>query len=111
MPNKIETSQKNNQTGLKRVSNFSKGHLLIVVLVFAAVGGYILWQTFAAGTPVATLEAEQLLLPAGGSVVTDTTASGGKAVDLTANGSASGSVNFASAVTSVSVSARGAACQ
>jgi len=95
----------------KRSSPLSKSHLIIVAVIFAAIGGYVLYQSFAAGTPVATLEAEQLLLPAGGSVITDTGASGGKAVDLTANGTATGSVNFPSAVTSVSVSARGAACQ
>lgn len=111
MPNKVQTNQKNAQTGLKRVSNFSKGHLLIVALVFAAVGGYILWTTFAAGTPIATLESEQMLLPAGGSVITDSSASGGKAIDLSSNGTATGTVNFASAINSITVMARAKTCQ
>jgi hypothetical protein len=111
MPNKVQSSQKNTQTGLKRVSNFSKGHLLIVALIFAAVGGYIIWNTFAAGTPIATLEAEQLLLPAGGSVITDSAASAGKAIDLSTNGTATGTVSFASAINSVTVMARGKTCQ
>jgi hypothetical protein len=111
MPNKVQTSQKNSQTGLKKVSNFSKGHLLIVAVIFAAVGGYIIWNTFAAGTPIATLEAEQMLLPAGGSVITDTNASGGKAIDLSSTGTATGSVNFASAINSVTIMARAKTCQ
>ncbi len=99
------------QSGLRHVSKFSRAQLAIVVLVFASVGGYVLWHSFAAGTPVSTLEAEQMLLPAGGSVITDASASGGKAVDLSSNGSATGSVNFASAVTSLTILARGAQCQ
>lgn len=111
MPNNVPSNQKTKTVGLKKISNLSKGHLLIVALVFALVGGYILWQTFAAGTPVASLEAEKMLLPAGGSVIRDKTASGGKAIDLSATGTATGTVNFSSASDSVSVSARGRNCQ
>src|SRR4051794_40505245 len=96
---------------LKRTTPLSRGHLIVVAIIFAAIGGYVLYRSFAAGTPVATLEAEQLLLPAGGSIVNDANASGGKAIDLSSNGSATGSVNFAAAVNSVTVAARGIACQ
>src|ERR1700757_15726 len=102
MQNKDKVAQTDNKAPksslLKHASRFSRAQMLVIVLVFAAVGGYILWQSFAAGTPVTTLEAEQMILPAGGSVINDTNASGGKAVDLATNGSATGSVNFASAV-------------
>ncbi|MBX4197187.1 hypothetical protein KW801_01365 [Candidatus Saccharibacteria bacterium] len=109
---KAKTAQTNNKSSLLRhTSRFSRAQLAIIILVFAAVGGYILWQSFAAGTPVSSLEAEQMILPAGGSVITDANASGGKAVDLSTNGSATGSVNFASAITSLTITARGGQCQ
>jgi hypothetical protein len=115
MQNKDNSTQTNNKSSksslLKHASNFSRTQLIIVILIFAAVGGYILWQSFAAGNPVASLEAEQMILPAGGSVITDVNASSGKAVDLSANGAATGSVNFTTAVTSLTVTARGKACQ
>jgi hypothetical protein len=108
----IQTNSKSSKSSLLRhTSKFSRIQLAVIILVFAAVGGYILWQSFAAGTPVSSLEAEQMILPAGGSVITDTNASGGKAVDLSANGAATGSVNFASAVTSLTITARGGQCQ
>ena len=52
-----------------------------------------------------------MILPAGASVINDANASGGKAVDLSTNGTATGSVNFASAVSSLTVMARAKACQ
>jgi hypothetical protein len=110
MPNKVQTNQKNTQTGLKRVSNFSKGHLLIVVLVFAAVGGYILWTTFAAGTPIAAVEAERMSLPAGASVINDTSASGGQAVQMTADGNATSLISLPSPGTSFTIMARAQQC-
>jgi hypothetical protein len=96
---------------LRHASKFSRIQMTVVVLIFAAVGGYILWNTFAAGTPVSSLEAEQMILPAGGSVIIDTNASGGKAVQLANTGAATGSVNFGSAITSLTITARGGACQ
>lgn len=110
MPNKVQTNQKNSQTGLKRVSNFSKGHLLVVALVFAAVGGYIIWQTFAAGTPIASVEAERMSLPAGASVINDTSASGGQAVQMTADGNATSSISLPSQSTSFTILARAQQC-
>src|SRR6266550_2513001 len=94
---------------LKR-SSFSGPQLTIFVLVFAAIGGYLLFHSLAAGPLVASLEAEQMSLPAGGSVVADASASAGKAVQLVTNGTASGSVNFPSSVASVTVNARGDQC-
>jgi hypothetical protein len=79
--------------------------------VFAAIGGYILFHTFASAPLVASLEAEQMNLPAGASVLNDSAASGGKAIRLTADGTATGSVSFPSTVTSLTVMARGDQCQ
>src|SRR6266404_1205244 len=97
------------KTGFKNAS-FSKPQLAVFVLAFGLVG-YFLFRTFAAAPLVASLEAEQMVLPAGGSVVTDSTASAGQAVKLTANGSTTGSVSFPSQVTSLTVTARGDQCQ
>ena len=114
MQNKVDSNQTKNESKgskLRHASKFSRAQLLIVVVVFAAVGGYVLWQTFAAGNPISSLEAEQMILPAGGSVINDINASGGKAVDLANTGTATGSVNFPSAVNSLTVMARGKTCQ
>jgi hypothetical protein len=94
---------------LKHPSQFSKPQLAVFVLAFALIG-YLLFKTFAAAPVVATLQAEQMTLPAGGSVITDATSSAGKAVKLTANGAVSGSVSFPSTVTSLTVMARGDQC-
>jgi hypothetical protein len=114
MQNKTDSKQTKSQpkeSKLKHASTFSRAQLAIVAAIFAAVGGYVLWHTFAAGNPISTLEAEQMILPAGGSVINDLNASGGKAVDLAGSGTATGSVNFPSAVNSLTVMARGGACQ
>lgn len=96
---------------IRHFSTFSRVQLLVVALIFAGVGGYVIWRSFAAGTPVASLEAEQMSLPAGGNVIKDKRASGGRAITLSTNGTASGTVNFGTDVTSVSVTAKGAQCQ
>lgn len=95
---------------IKRSLNFSTPQLIIFVVAFGLIG-YFLWHSFASAPVVATLEAEQMALPAGGSVITDTTASAGKAIQLLNNGTASGSVSFTSSVTSFAVIARGTQCQ
>jgi hypothetical protein len=79
-------------------------------LAFALIGGYLVIRSFAAGPLVASLEAEQMALSAGGSVVADSAASAGKAVLLSSNGTATGIVNFPSSVTSVTINARGVQC-
>jgi hypothetical protein len=97
-------------SGLKHPSDFSRPQLAIFVLIFALVG-FLIYRTFAAGPLVASLEAEQMVLPSGGSVITDSAASAGKAVLLASNGTTTGSVSFPSSVTSLVVNARGAQCQ
>jgi PKD repeat protein len=95
---------------IKHASPVSRAHLAIVVIIFAAVGGYILFKSFAQGPLVSTIEAEQMVLPSGSSVVSDTNASAGKAVKMTASGMLNGSVNFPSSVTSLNINARGDQC-
>jgi hypothetical protein len=90
--------------------DFSKPQLAVFVLAFGLIG-WLIFRSFAAAPLVASIEAEQMSLPSGGSVVSDSFASAGKAVLLTANGSASGSVSFPSSITSLSVMAKGSQCQ
>jgi hypothetical protein len=92
-------------------SSFSKSQLLLFVIVFGGIGGWLLWHSFAAGPLVASLQAEQMSLPAAGSVITDSLASGGKAIVLASNGSATGSVSLPSNSDSLSITARGSQCQ
>jgi hypothetical protein len=94
---------------LKKTS-FSRPQLAIFILVFAAIGGYIIYRTFAAGPLVASLEAEQMSMTPGSGVITDTTASAGKAMLLSTNGTTTGTVNFPGSVTSLSISAKGTQC-
>lgn len=90
--------------------SFSKLNLLFFVLVFAAIGGYFLWKSFAA-TAVAKIEAEQMSLPSGANIISDATASGGQAVRFTSNGTASGVVSLPSTAGSLSVAAHGNKCR
>ena len=61
---------------------------------------------------VATVEAEQMQLPAGASITTDRAASGGKAVKLTTIGSSlTSSLTLSRAVTGVKLVAHGTRCQ
>lgn len=110
---KHKMEQQNGATGrfnrLKKSKSFSKPQLVIFILAFALIG-YLIFKSFAAAPLVASLEAEQMSPPAGASVITDAAASGGKALKLSANGTATGTVSFPSSVTSLSVMARGDAC-
>jgi len=103
------TSTPDNKRGL-RIYHFSLPRLLIFVIVFGLIGGYVLWRSFATGPLVASLEAEQMSLPVGSSVVSDSTASGGQAIKLINAGAATGSVNFPSSVSSLTVIAKGVSC-
>ena len=48
----MQKNAKKSKTELRR-SNFSKTGLLFFLVIFAAVGGYVLWKTLAAPTPPA----------------------------------------------------------
>ena len=92
--------------------HFSVAQLLAFVIIFAGIGGYIIYSSLAATPTVASLEAEQLSLPTGASAYTDSTASGGKAVQFTVNGTATGSVTIptGATATSLAVTAHGNSC-
>ena len=63
-------------------TKFSRNQLIVFALIFAAIGGYILYKSFAASTVVATLQAEQMT-PSGTSTGTSTP---GFMTNLTNNG-------------------------
>lgn len=84
--------------------------LLYFVVGFGLVGSVLLWRSFAGVPVVASLEAEQMPIVGGSSVVTDTAASGGKAMKLTQNGTLSSSVSLPSDASSVTVTARADQC-
>jgi hypothetical protein len=92
-------------------TSFSRQQLTIFILIFAAIGGYLLYRSFATAPLVASLEAEQMSLPTTATIIQDTNASAGKAMFLPANATTTGSVSFPSSVTSLSLIARGTQCQ
>ena len=85
---------------------------LLFVIVFAGIGSYVIYGGFASpASPIATIYAENMTLPAGASIVTDLNASRGKAVELTAADSSLKSVvNLPSVANSLSVIARAPVC-
>ena len=94
-----DTNRKNKWQAL----NSTKSRLFSVVGIFAVVGVYFLFSSFAATPIVATIQAESMTLPNGASVVSDSTASGSKAVAIPDNGSLKGSISIPASDTATSV--------
>jgi hypothetical protein len=109
-PTQDENSSPAPKSLLKKPSDFSHNQLLVFVLIFAAIGGYIIFKSFAAGNVIATIQAEQMNLPAGSSIVSDNTASGGQAVKMTGSGTVRGVVSLPSQATSLSLIAKSTSC-
>jgi hypothetical protein len=95
--------------GRKNRSTFSRKQLALFAAAFAVIGGIVLYRAFAA-TQAYVVEAETMALSSQ-TVITDSNASGGKAVSFLTNGSATASVTFDGPVSSLSIKARGAQCQ
>jgi len=93
----------------KDTSAFSKTQLAVFIIAFSLIG-YVISRGFASAPLVASIEAEQMNLTSAGTIVNDSSASGGKAAALASNGVVSGTVNFPSSVTSLSVVAKGTQC-
>lgn len=89
---------------------FSKRQLIVFAIIFGAIGAYIIFRSMAATVTLATHEAETLTQPTGASIVSDASASGGKAILMTINGTANGTVSLSTAATQVSVKAKGTQC-
>jgi hypothetical protein len=71
---------------LKSASRFSRSSLTIFAIIFAAIGGYIIYNSFAAGFST-SFEAENSTKNSPAAVVTDASASGGSALKFTTAGS------------------------
>ena len=89
----------------------SRIKLILFVLLFAGIGGWLVWRSLASGPLIASIQAEQMTLPAGASTVIDSNASGGQAIMLTAPGEASGLLTLPSNATSFSIVAKGTKCK
>jgi len=81
----------------------------LVILAIAGVGYSV--TSHAATATVATVEAESMTLPVGATTYTNSTASAGQAIKLTANGSLTRSVTLSGAATSLNIKAHGNSCQ
>src|SRR3990167_2044615 len=87
--NKPSAQQSGTATGgsVRQRLSFSRHHMIYFGLIFAVLGVILLWQSFGAPAPViATVEAENMLLPEGTSIITSNNTSAGRAVKLTKNG-------------------------
>lgn len=91
---------------------FSRKTISIVALVFALIGAFFLWRTFAADPVVIMLQAENMQnKPYGSSVVRDSSASYGKSLKFTQNNtSASSLVTVTSPMETVTIRARSTSC-
>jgi hypothetical protein len=108
----MATNKKNFKGGLLK-SNFqlSIKQLIFFAVVFAAVGGYLIWRSFAATLSLATVGANSMKYSASSTSVTaDSTASSGYKLGMYWNGTASGTISSSSAITSISIRAKGDQC-
>ena len=83
---------------------------VIFVVIIALIGSWLLWSSHAATTSTGKIEAEQMALPSGATLVNDTFASGGQAMMLTSPGETTGQITLSSRATSFSITVRGTSC-
>jgi hypothetical protein len=74
---------------IRSVNRFSKTNLTVFTLIFAAIGGYLIYSSFAAGF-TSSFEAENASKNSPATTVADTGASGGNALKFAKAGSCSG---------------------
>lgn len=90
---------------------YSLRNLIIFLVIFISIGTYVVIKSSAANPIVASLLADQMSLSPGSTIVSDSNASTGKAVAISAKyGEIRGSVNIPSTVTALSVTARSPVC-
>jgi beta-mannanase len=106
----IKSKTKKINFNLRMNNKFSIKHLLIFALFFGLIGSYFVFRSFA-GPTIASIQAEQMSLPANAKIVNDSSASGGKAIVLTANGTTSGTISLPTQATSLTVTAHGNKCR
>jgi len=81
------------------------------VLVFSVIGSYLVFKSSADAPVVATVQAEQMDLPRGASIVSDASASGGKEVQMATTKAISKSVQLSQTVSSIGIIAKGVECR
>ena len=90
----------------------SRRRVAAAIVAALCCGAFSAAATAATTLTVATVEAEQMQLPAGASITTDRAASGGEAVQLTTIGSSlTSSLTLSRAVTGIKLVAHGTRCQ
>lgn len=99
------------KSGFLPKNKFSRKQLIIFIVIFATLGGFLIWRSFAASVAIATVNAEQMTLPAGATIVAHSTASGGQIVRMTQASSLKGTVNLSSAANSITVNALSQKCR
>lgn len=94
---------------------FSKSFFFVFLIIFAAIGGYIIWRALGLTPAVGVIEAESMKRPQGLRVIKDPAASGGKAVlmdrKIAAPRVISGSTSPGFAPYTVQVTARATRCK
>jgi|GEM_PF-1552329 len=87
--------------------------LTILIIVCAGLGGWLFWQNrpggLLASALITSFQAEQMTIPTGVFIITDSLASGGQAIMLSAPGDVSGTFDLPSSATSFSIVAKGGA--
>ncbi len=95
----------------RRNFKFSIKQLVIFAVLFSIFGTYLIYKSVASTPVLAVLESEQMQLPAGSSIITDATASGGKVVKVTANGTATANISLSANASSLQLKAKGTKCK
>ncbi len=93
-----------------QLNKLSKPKLLIFAALFAFVGVFAIYYSFAAVSSIATLEAEHMIAPRSTKITSISSASGGQALRFSTATSASGSVATASNSTKIEVRAKAVYC-
>jgi hypothetical protein len=86
--NRLVKLTKHHKNEAFKSSRFSRANIVVFAIIFAAIGGYFIYSSFAAG-PVVSVEVENGSVISPGSVINDASASGGKAVHLGASAACS----------------------
>jgi hypothetical protein len=115
LPQEEKAANKNtNQVisgGAISYSSFTLSKLVVFAGVFALLGGYWLFSSFALGPQLALIEAETMVVPATSTFVNDNIFSAGRAVNLTQNGKLSKTFSTSTVATHVAVIAGANACR
>lgn len=106
---------KNKKSGVEQISfsrfGFSGAQMAVFVFVFAVIGGYFIWRSFAASPPlIVSLQAESMTIPAGANVYSASNAGGNQAVKLTKRSILEGNVTTSGDGASISVRATSDTC-